>query len=220
VTDSPRDTTLPIDCIDRFLHERHFYSLLDLNDDDFWPDPQWTYYLAAAGQAIARIRLAASLAESAREWELADYHAYCGVSSALTAIDTFALWLNEWLMLGLPSKLVGLGKPEFRRAVSSRAPEAMYRHVERLVTLLRQIEPYRHLAQHRNGLIVVSHFRSVEHLLNWEREPADWRIAPPGRPDTSDTDPTVSALLLPWSTRIEAAVCGSLKEAGAPPEAT
>jgi hypothetical protein len=75
-------------CITRFMRHR------DLVDAD--------YHLNGVGRAIAYTRIAAQQLRNIRGSEMADYHAYAGVSVARTAIDSMASWLNQWSGLNLP----------------------------------------------------------------------------------------------------------------------
>ena len=80
--------------------------------------------IAYGGRALVFVRMAADALENHRletgphEIFIAQYHAYAGISVAITAIDATATWLNEELDLRLkPGQNVSVGYHAFRRKV-------------------------------------------------------------------------------------------------------
>src|SRR5581483_9855755 len=95
-----------------------------------WVDAD--YHLASSGRAIGWVRMAADRIEEAEEQNVADYHAYAGVSSARTAIDAVASWLNVRLDLGMSGSAVDLTKSKFLDKLCTKLrPEPMV-HLESL----------------------------------------------------------------------------------------
>jgi hypothetical protein len=54
------------------------------------------YHLNGVGRALSHVRVAAQQLRNTNGREMADYHAYAGVSAARTSIDSMASWLNLW----------------------------------------------------------------------------------------------------------------------------
>jgi hypothetical protein len=158
------------------------------------------YFLRHCGRSIVRIRIAADgLDSTAFIWE-ADYHAYAGVSSAYTAVDTFSNWLSS--LLGLVWQRVtdvGLDKSEFRERVRERISPAMYAHICELRTLLAAINPYRRPAIHREGLIVTRVSTSQRPQWTWSVWTQDQ-----SRLGADFNDAT--GMLRNWADRLEASV--------------
>src|SRR5205085_487278 len=102
--------------------------------------------------------------------EMADYHAYAGVSAARTAIDSMASWLNLWSGLNLgASARIDLGNERFRKKVDPLIPSDMLPGLARLNSIgVDEIDWHRQRAQHREGLAVVRY------------EPGGWYLAPDG----------------------------------------
>ena len=71
-------------------------------DDCDWTDAD--YHLYGAGRAVAFVRMSADALDSlGNDQKVAEYHTYCGISAARTAIDATASWLRLELGLGIRS---------------------------------------------------------------------------------------------------------------------
>ena len=150
------------------------------------------YYLFAAGQAMAFVRMAATaLDDLGNEPRVAEYHAYAGVSAARTALDAAANWLRVALDMGIgPSPRIDFAKEGFRTRVRDARPE-IAENVDTLGELARDIDPERQRAQHSEGLAMIFY------------NSGDWYISQGPRDDPSNHRhcPT---LLRCWADNIEA----------------
>jgi hypothetical protein len=179
-------------CITQFMLKR------DLVEAD--------YHLNGVGRALSHVRIAAQQLRNTNGREMADYHAYAGVSAARTAIDSMASWLNLWSGAHRrASGAVDLNNERFRKDVDPRLPKAMIPRIDELNRIgVDQIDQHRQRAQHREGLAVVRY------------EPGGWYLAPEGIQHPRAHDVPLPELLDGWADGIEKAVCEMLT--GARPE--
>ncbi len=138
------------------------------------------YYLYGAGRALGFVRMAAAALEEPGGSEVAhigqkesEYHAYAGISSARTAIDAVAVWLNVVLHLDVKQGPgINLSRKDFRDIALVNLPEPSKEYVEHLGELGREIDEHRQRAQHREGL-AVSYYSSqqLNFLSGWYLRP-------------------------------------------------
>ena len=105
---------------------------------------QSDYFLYGAGHALVFVRMAAyALDESPNDQNVAEYHAYTGISAARTAIDATASWLEKILELQVARRyLVNPSRQEFREEISQVQPEVS-KYVKNLGDLGNQIDEHR-----------------------------------------------------------------------------
>jgi hypothetical protein len=169
------------------------------------------YHLNGVGRAIVWVRIAATSLRQLEKRdaldpdvdELADYHAYAGVSAARTAVDAMASWLNVWSGLKRnPSGAIDLARPDFRKKVDPLIPAEMLPHLARLNDLaVNEIDSHRQRAQHREGLAVIRYLGR------------GWHLAPRGAQFPRSEDLPLADLLDRWANELEAAVCDILASA-------
>ena len=154
------------------------------------------YYLYGAGRALVFVRMAAyALDETYSGQEVAEYHAYTGISAARTAIDATASWCNETLKLGVkPGNQVNLSRQDFREKLSQVQPQ-IWEYVEHLGDLGRKIDEHRQRAQHREGLAISYHMDSQK-----LGHPGGWYLAIGG---DRTADLRLVDLLKGWANEIE-----------------
>ena len=164
------------------------------------------YHLAGSGRAIAFVRMAADALEKLDNAQrVAEYHAYCGISAARTAIDAAASWLRLSLKVSVRSPLyVDMKKQAFRRKVIDKVPQ-LERQADTLGELAEAIDEHRQRAQHREGLAMIFHEpgKQVVHL-------GGWYLAPKGLSAQRDCDVYLAELLREWAGGIEDAVCSMI----------
>ena len=148
-----------------------------------------------AGRTLGFVRMAADRLETPRPGRrsVAQYHAYAGISAALTSIDATATWLNESLRLGVTAGIpVDLCRSAYRQRVSDAIPDAE-EHIAVLGQLKGYINESRKLIQHRRGA-----------PLNFHPYGEGWCFEPP-----DDREPTqvvhryLHDLLRNWANQIE-----------------
>ena len=159
---------------------------------------QSDYFLYGAGRALVFVRMAAyALDEAPNDQNVAEYHAYTGISAARTAIDATASWCNVALELNVTQgNQVNLSRQDFRGKLSQVQPE-ISKYVECLGTLGKQIDEHRQKAQHREGLAIRNKFSRKSQHLN------GWHIAPMGLGGDHIADLRLVDLLNGWADEIE-----------------
>jgi hypothetical protein len=194
-------------CVVQFLRTKH------------WTDANrhiWPVFLAQCGRSIARARLAAELFSTIEILE-ADYHAYAGVSSCRTALDAFARWLNGFLESPMPLSnpiAINVTRNDFKKAIgtalSTRGHGSAIPHLDALKDLGDEIDIYRQLAQHRDGLFVRSYFGAFSPGQENVPDPLRWRIAKPGEYEVTAKSEIAVNLIRRWTDAIEIQVCAIL----------
>lgn len=192
-------------CIERFLKQKNWNQA---NEHD------WPAALAGCGRAVARARLAAELLATV-EWVEADLYAYTAVSACRSAIDSFSHWINRFLGVGAsPGVGMDVSKKEFRNQLDSalvaQGYEGMRPRLDQLAQLAREIDKWRQVAQHREGLFVRSLVEAWQPGMENIPNPRQWRIARPGVRQVTEDDPVVYDLVLAWAAEIEAELCAIL----------
>ena len=173
-----------------------------LTDDD--------YHLAGAGRAIAFVRMSAEALDSLNnDQRVAEYHAYCGISAARTAIDATASWLRLELEVDIKSlSYVDLKKDAYREKILGKRPD-LGESVEPLSQLASEIDQHRQRAQHREGLALIFHSPGtvVVHA-------GGWYLAPDGLSRPRSGDIHLVDMLQLWATNIENRICWLLDSLG------
>jgi hypothetical protein len=131
----------------------------------------------------------------------ADLFAYTAVSACRSAIDSFSHWLNWFLGIGAAAGPgLDVCKKRFRRKVDhvleAEGYEEMSRHLDRLGLLAQDIDKWRQLAQHREGLFVRSFIEAWRPGMESISDPRQWRIARPGVRQVTEDDPVAYDLVL------------------------
>ena len=159
---------------------------------------QSDYFLYGAGHALVFVRMAAyALDESPNDQNVAEYHAYTGISAARTAIDATASWLEKILELQVARRyLVNPSRQEFREEISQVQPEVS-KYVKNLGDLGNQIDEHRQKAQHREGLAIRNKLSRKSQHLN------GWHIAPMGLGGDHIADLRLVDLLNGWADEID-----------------
>jgi hypothetical protein len=138
------------------------------------------YHLNGIGRALTYVRIGAQQLRNTNGREMADYHAYAGVSAARTAIDSVASWLNLWSGANRRSSgAIDLNNERFRKEIVARIPAGMVGPIQTLNRIgVDQIDKHRQRAQHREGLAVVKYV------------PGGWYLAPEGIQHRREKRPT------------------------------
>ena len=162
------------------------------------------YHLYGAGRALGFVRMAAhaldeSIAGDGLPFKEAEYHTYAGISACRTAIDATASWLNRKLQLGLaPSPRINLSRIDYQKKIFKECA-GIQKQILVLGELGKYVDIHRQRAQHREGLAIMRHLKSVE-----KNHEGGWYIAPEGLNGDRASDLLLKELLFGWADEIEA----------------
>ena len=105
--------------------------------------------------------VATALDQLENDLKEAEYHAYAGISSARTAIDSSAGWLNIALKAGQQHNSgLNLSRKDFRKRLLNKAPVICSQLID-LGVFGEEINQHRQGAQHREGLPLNYHAEST-----------------------------------------------------------
>lgn len=162
------------------------------------------YHLYGAGRAIGFVKMAADAIEELDVFERkpAEYHAYAGISSARTAIDASASWLNLMFSISKkPGPQIDLAKERFRGQIVGYSAK-LDEDASALSQIAKEVDGHRQRAQHREGLALDFHAAGIK-VPHTE----GWYLAPLGISTPHSEHIYLPTMLREWANRIERRIC-------------